>query len=186
LARHWLYDSADAVRLEALEATTDEQLRALVHKMRREERYHLLHADAWLRRVAHGPVDGRSKLIDALGRAFGEAQSLFEPIEREDDAVAEGWLPVTSRELRARFVEAAARALDALGLPTDIRASLDDSAEFVASSSGDLIAAVPTGNGDRQVATSAGGGRRGRHSDDFRTLWSEMTSTYRSSPGATW
>ena len=30
------------------------------------------------------------------------------------------------------------------------------------------------------------GGRRGRHSDDFDPLWTEMTKLHREHPGATW
>src|SRR3712207_2625672 len=41
LARHWVYDTADDVRLEALERSSDPELAALAAKMRREERYHL-------------------------------------------------------------------------------------------------------------------------------------------------
>ncbi|MFN2489775.1 MAG: 1,2-phenylacetyl-CoA epoxidase subunit PaaC [Actinomycetota bacterium] len=185
LARHWLYDSADGVRLEALETTTSDELGAVARKIRREERYHVIHADIWIRRIAHGPVEGRTKIIDALSRAFGEAQGLFEPIEREPEAVTEGWFPTPSDELLERFVSSCGEALDGLGLPMDIRASLDESAEFVASSSGDLIA----GGGDEQdhpKSPSALGGRSGHHSEDFHALWDDMTSTYRASPGATW
>ncbi len=30
------------------------------------------------------------------------------------------------------------------------------------------------------------GGRRGRHTEDFTTLWEEMTGLYRAIPGASW
>lgn len=186
LARHWLYDHADDVRLEALEDSADEELAALVTKIRREERYHLLHADSWLKRVAHGPVEGRSKLIDALTNTLGEALGLFEPIELEEKAVKEGFLPVPSDELSRRFFAHAARALDEAGLPTEVRAGLDDHAEFIASSSGDLIAEENGGSGEVPDAPSGLGGRRGRHTDEFGSLWEVMTQTYRANPGATW
>lgn len=186
LARHWLYDHADDVRLEALEDSVDQELAALVRKIRREERYHLLHADSWLKRVAHGPVEGRSKLIAALTNAIGEALGLFEPLELEGEAVKEGFLPVPSDELRRRFFDRATRALDGFGLPTEVRAGLDDHAEFIASSSGDLIAEEGEGAREETVAPSGMGGRRGRHTDEFASLWEVMTQTYRANPGATW
>lgn len=187
LARHWLYDHADAMRLEALEGTADGELARLVTKIRREERYHLIHADAWMTRVAHGPVEGRSKLIAAVGEAFAPAAALFEPFEHEEDAVKEGILPVPSNELRERFVRQAASRLDDLGMPTgEITGALDDAAEFVASSSGDLIES--TGDAAARAAPhrSAFGGRRGRHTNDFEELWNDLTYTYRQDPGATW
>lgn len=184
LARHWLYDTAEDVRLEALARSADDALRALATKMRREERYHLLHAGTWLERVAQGPVEGRTRIAEALARAYPDALALFEPLEREEEAVRAGWLPDASTELRSRFAQRATGQLDRLGLPTDIGAVADEAAEFVASSSGDLLAAGPAP--PEPVAASGGGGRRGRHSADFEALWEEMTRTYRVSPGATW
>jgi len=185
LARHWLYDTADDIRLAALERSSNTELAQLATKMRREERYHLIHADMWIKRVAHGPVEGRSRLETGLSSAFAEAIGLFEPIELEAEAVDEGWLPTPSSELKATFIERTSDTLDDLGLPTDVRADLDESAEFVASSSGDLIAS-PDG-GDAAPAQPTGlGGRSGEHTGDFDQLWGEMTKTYRQHPGATW
>jgi ring-1,2-phenylacetyl-CoA epoxidase subunit PaaC len=187
LARHWLYDRAEALRLEALERSTHPELAALARKLRREERYHLLHADAWMRRLAHGPVEGRGRLVDALTRAFAEARALFEPFEHEEIAVAEGWLPESSPALGLRFLQDTGAELDALGLPPGIRGSLDDeAAEFVASSSGDLIAHAEPSTRPTPASNDAWGGRAGRHSGELEALWAEMTSTYRVSPGASW
>jgi ring-1,2-phenylacetyl-CoA epoxidase subunit PaaC len=185
LARHWVYDVADAVRLEALEKSSHVPLAALATKMRREERYHLLHADMWMGRVAGGPVDGRTRLIASLTEAVGQAAGLFEPAEHEAEAVYEGLLPLPFEELFDEFVTRSAQALDELGLPTDIHPRVDEGAEFVASSSGDLIS---SGKGDREARPSPSGlgGRRGSHSGAWKPLWEEMTETYRSAPGASW
>ncbi len=185
LARQWLYDHADAVRLEALEGTAHNELRALVNKMRREERYHLLHADTWMKRIAHGPVEGRTKLIDAITDAYADAMALFEPFEREDEAVKEGWLPVPSDESQRRYVDRISAALDELGLPTHVRGRADTAAEFVASSSGDLIAGEGDGGTD-EPRHDGFGGRSGRRSSDFDLLWADMTAMYRVHPGAKW
>jgi ring-1,2-phenylacetyl-CoA epoxidase subunit PaaC len=184
LARHWLYDHADDIRLEALEQTTEPKLQQLVTKIRREERYHLLHADYWMQRVAQGPVDARARIIPAMGSAFAEAAGLFEPFEKEDEALDEGWLPVASSVLRARFYEWAGSALDALGLPGHPEHEAG-ATEFVASSSGDLIAREDTEieSADVHVGT---GGRGGRHTEDLAELWTAMTTQYRENQGATW
>ena len=52
IARRYLYDEADAVRLEALAESAFAPLADLVAKIRREEVYHRMHASAWLRRLA--------------------------------------------------------------------------------------------------------------------------------------
>lgn len=187
LARHWLYDHADDVRLEALEKSSHPELASLAHKIRREERYHLIHADTWVKRIVRGPVEGRTKLIDAVSEAYVETLGVFEPIEEEAAAVAEGLLPVPSAELLGRFVERTAKALDELGLPTEAQRVSDDTAVFEASSSGDLIeregAPVELPPSTPSVAM---GGRSGKHTDDFKELWDVMTVTYRSHPGASW
>ena len=185
LARHWLYDTADSLRLESFEDTASEELRAVTQKIRREERYHLLHADAWMKRIAEGPMDGRTRLIEALQDAFSEAMGLFEPFEAEDDALKEGWLSVPSEELRSRFARLAESRLDALGLPTDIPAQLVQGAEFVASSSGDLIADAPAPAAPPKTSSGLGG-RSGRHTEDFAQLWADLTHTHREDPAATW
>ena len=185
LARQWIYDTADSIRLEALQDTAHEELAALINKMRREERYHLIHADAWIKRVAQGPVEGRTKMIDAFTKAYDDSMGLFEPFEMEDEAVKEGWLPVPSGELRQRFIDRVAAALDELGIPTNFQRRADESAEFVASSSGDLIAG--DGQDGKAEPTHDGlGGRTGRRSPDFDGLWNDMTAMFRIHPGAKW
>ncbi len=52
IVRRWLYDTADSARLSALAESSFEPLAEVVAKVRREERYHLMHLDAWLRRLA--------------------------------------------------------------------------------------------------------------------------------------
>jgi ring-1,2-phenylacetyl-CoA epoxidase subunit PaaC len=186
LARHWLYDHADALRLEALETSSHEDLAALARKIRREERYHLIHADTWIKRVAHGPAEGRSKLVDAMAHAWPEARGLFEPFELEEEAVYKGWLPTPSQELGIRWAKETAETLDELGLPTEIHGRADESAEFVASSSGDLIAGAGDGTAEHVEGPDGFGGRRGHHTEDFAELWEAMTGQYRAHPGATW
>jgi ring-1,2-phenylacetyl-CoA epoxidase subunit PaaC len=185
LARQWLYDTADAIRLEALAETSHAELRGLVEKMRREERYHLLHADMWIKRVAQGPVEGRRKLIEATTEAFDDSMGLFEPVEDEEGAVKEGYLPVPSDELRRRYVDRVSSTLDELGFPMHIPERAVEGAEFVASSSGDLIAGRE-GDGVQAPHHDALGGRKGRRSPDFDGLWEDMTGTYQANPGARW
>jgi ring-1,2-phenylacetyl-CoA epoxidase subunit PaaC len=70
IARRFLYENADAVRLESLAASGYQPLADLAVKMRREETYHLLHFDLWLRRLAEGMTPGRGspRPLRASGR----------------------------------------------------------------------------------------------------------------------
>lgn len=187
LVRHWLYDVADDVRLSSLESSADTDLSSLARKIRREERYHLIHADMWMRRIAHGPIEGRGKLIDAIGGAFADALGLFEPFEVEDEALDQGLLTTASKELEQRFVERIMGCLDELDLPSQVGPGASGaSAEFVASSSGDLIESEDGAPDKLAASPLASSGRRGQHSEDFHPLWEVMTRTVRANPGATW
>src|SRR6266498_1217058 len=55
IARHWLYETADELRLAALKETDDAEVAGLAAKMDREEIYHRLHAQRWADRLRHEP-----------------------------------------------------------------------------------------------------------------------------------
>ena len=103
VARRYLYETADAVRLRALAASAHEPLAALAGKMRREESYHLLHADAWLHRLADGGDDGRERLRAALTLLWPDAQQVFAPLDGEEALLAAGLLPRPMAELHAEW-----------------------------------------------------------------------------------
>ena len=65
IARHWLYETADAVRLEALKASSDPELAGLAAKIDREELYHRMHAEMWIDRLLAGE-EGWAKLEEAV------------------------------------------------------------------------------------------------------------------------
>jgi ring-1,2-phenylacetyl-CoA epoxidase subunit PaaC len=55
IARHWLYECADEIRLDALKRSDDTELAGLAAKMDREEVYHRLHAQMWADRLQREP-----------------------------------------------------------------------------------------------------------------------------------
>ena len=117
VARRYLYEQADAVRLDALTRSTFGPIAELAGKMRREETYHLLHFDVWLRRLAEGGDDARGRLVDALRRLWPDAQAVFAPLAGESELVSSGALPERLAELRARWHEHVQAGLAAVGLP---------------------------------------------------------------------
>ena len=52
IVRRFLYDTADSFRLGALASSAYAPLADLVGKLRREERYHVMHATTWFERLA--------------------------------------------------------------------------------------------------------------------------------------
>lgn len=113
IARRYLYETADATRLAALVRSSYEPLSNLAAKMRREETYHLMHMDAWLRRLAAGAAHDR--LAAALERAWPDAQAIFTPISGEGDLLAAGILSEPFEELRRRWLGRVEPVLSELG-----------------------------------------------------------------------
>ncbi len=116
VARRFLYETADAVRLEALSRSSHPGVAGLAAKMRREETYHLLHWSAWMRRLAEG-AETRARIVAALERLWPDAEAIFSPLDGEAPLVAAGILPDGLAALRAAWHERAATELRGLGLP---------------------------------------------------------------------
>lgn len=157
IARKWIYETADAVRLDALKDSTFKPLAEVVAKVRREERYHLMHLDAWLRRLAAREGEPRDRLAGAIAALHADAQTVFTPLAGEQRLLDEGILGAPMSELAQRWAAQAETVLvGELGL-----------------------AFAPAG-------PSAVGRDHSQPSEDFRWLWGEFTSVARLEEGVEW
>src|SRR5262249_12576152 len=73
IARHWLYETADELRLAALKESDDEEVAGLAAKMDREEVYHRLHAQMWAERLRDEP-----RFLEALEELWPYALGLLD------------------------------------------------------------------------------------------------------------
>jgi ring-1,2-phenylacetyl-CoA epoxidase subunit PaaC len=117
IARRFLYDSADAIRLEALAAGSWAPLTELVAKLIREERYHRMHAGAWLDRLARNDGEPRDRLLAALVELAPDAATVFTPLPGEPALLETGLLDAPMTELQGRWRESIAPTFASLGLP---------------------------------------------------------------------
>ena len=117
IARRYLYDSADAVRLDALAGGGWEPLSDLVGKLIREERYHRMHAGAWLERLARDDGQARTRLLRALRALQHDAATVFAPLADEAALVELGILAAPLPELEGRWRAAIGPTFAELGLP---------------------------------------------------------------------
>jgi ring-1,2-phenylacetyl-CoA epoxidase subunit PaaC len=117
VARRYLYETADSVRLEALSRSSYEPLAQLTTKMRREERYHLMHLDAWLRRLAGSTGEAHDRLSQALATLWPDALTVFTPLDGEAALVEAGILPERMETLRLRWLDQILPVLDGMNLP---------------------------------------------------------------------
>jgi ring-1,2-phenylacetyl-CoA epoxidase subunit PaaC len=156
VARRYLYDTADAVRLEALASSSYRPLADLVAKIRREETYHLMHGGAWLRRLAQGRGEPRQRLDRALASLLPDAATVFTPLTHEKELTSAEILPRSNAELFAEWKARLEPAFRELELPmTSLRPPAPD-------------------------------GRGPDHGPDFIWLWGEFTAVARLEPEAVW
>ncbi len=118
IARRYLYDTADSVRLEGLAESSHPPLRELVAKIRREERYHLMHVQTWIERLADAGGDSRDRLLTALAAMAPDAGTVLTPIPGEPALVRHRIVTEPFAALEARWRDGVAATFRRLGLPT--------------------------------------------------------------------
>jgi ring-1,2-phenylacetyl-CoA epoxidase subunit PaaC len=74
IARHVLYETADAIRIAALKEHDDAELAGVAAKIEREEVYHRLHAEMWLERLR-----SEARFTDAVEELWPYALGVLEP-----------------------------------------------------------------------------------------------------------
>ena len=169
VARRFFYDTADAVRLSALTGSSLQPLAGLAAKMRREETYHLAHMHAWMQRLAL-PAEGagpepRRRLTEACERLWPDALTVLTPPDGERRLLDAGILGESLDRCGQRWLAELAPLFAELELPFPFRR---------------------VGGRLEPTIERTSDGRRHHRGEDFRWLWGEFTSVYRSEPGATW
>ena len=117
IARRFLYDSADVIRLETLAAGSWKPLTELVAKLVREERYHRMHAGAWLDRLARSHGEPRDRLLAALAELAPDAATVFTRLDDEVELLDARILDAPMVELEDRWRVSIAPVFADLDLP---------------------------------------------------------------------
>jgi ring-1,2-phenylacetyl-CoA epoxidase subunit PaaC len=157
IVRRWLYDTADSARLSSLAQSSFEPLAEVVAKVRREERYHLMHLDTWLRRLAGTDGEPRDRTVAAVQSLAADSLTVFTPLPGERRLVDAGILAAPLSEVADRWRSEVGTVLNELGLP-----------------------ALPDGR------PPADGRDHAVPSESFRWLWGEFTSVARLEDGVEW
>ena len=79
IARRYLYEEADRVRIEALKRSDDAELAGLAAKIDREEVYHRLHAELWAARLRDEP-----RFAAAVDQLWPYALGVVDPTQRDE------------------------------------------------------------------------------------------------------
>jgi ring-1,2-phenylacetyl-CoA epoxidase subunit PaaC len=129
----------------------------VVAKVRREERYHLMHMNIWLRRLADHEGEPRTRLENALTALAPDAATVFTPLSSQDALLDGGLMSASMADLAERWASEIGGVLQELKLP-----------------------ALPDGR------PPADGRDHSNPSESFRWLWGEFTSVARLEEGVEW
>lgn len=157
LVRHFLFDTADAIRFEMLSHSSFQPLAELSRKIHTELRYHTLHANTWIKQLGSATQESISRLQTSLSFAMPYALGIFEqsPYEKEliKDGIFEG-----ENALKERWM----KKIDEIIHQTNLQ--------------------LP----EWSNVTAVLGGRMGNHSEHLQPLLDEMSEVFRIDPSAEW
>jgi ring-1,2-phenylacetyl-CoA epoxidase subunit PaaC len=83
IARHVLYETADAIRIEALSSSEDPVVAGIAARIDREEVYHRMHAEMWLERL-QASDEGRARLGAALDELWPHGLGVLDESQRPE------------------------------------------------------------------------------------------------------
>ena len=157
LIRHFLFDTAEALRFESLTHSSHEPLAQLATKVRGELRYHTLHANTWIKQLGAATPESIQRLQQSLDYSMPYALGIFEESPYENEIIASGIFE-GEKTLKEKWL-------------TKIQTVLSQT---------QLI--LP----DVKLLTPVLGGRNGKHSEHLQPLLDEMSEVFRTDPGAEW
>lgn len=157
LVRQFFFDHAEAIRFEMLANTVFEPLAMVARKIKGEIKYHTMHADIWLKQLAHGNEESKARIQSALNEAFPFALGIFEPGDFEAELIESG-IFAGEKALQDLWLEKITSVVTAAGL------RLPDAASV----------------------TPVYGGRKGYHTEHLQPLLEEMSEVFRTDPAAEW
>ncbi|WP_019948695.1 1,2-phenylacetyl-CoA epoxidase subunit PaaC [Hymenobacter aerophilus] len=157
LIRHFLFDHAELLRFEALADSSYEPLALVARKIKGELKYHVLHANTWVKRLGTATEEAITRMQAALEFTLPYALGIFETTAAEPEIISSG-LFIGEEELQRRWEESIAKVLaqTALTLP------------------------------DLRLLTPVTGGRHGQHTEHLQPLLDEMAEVFRLDPTADW
>jgi ring-1,2-phenylacetyl-CoA epoxidase subunit PaaC len=157
LVRHFLYDTAEALRFEMLSKSSYTPLAELSAKIKGELRYHVLHANSFIKRLGNATEESITRLQRSLDLSLPYALGMFEESPYEKELIAEGIFE-GEQTLRRKW----ASAVEGTIAGTQLRLT------------------------DWNSVSPVTGGRLGNHSNHLQPLLDEMSEVFRIDPTTEW
>ncbi|CAN5185940.1 phenylacetate-CoA oxygenase subunit PaaC [soil metagenome] len=157
LARHFLFDHADLLRFELLTNSRFESLAQIAAKFKGEIKYHVLHADVWIKKLGTANEESINRLQNAFNFALPYALGIFEESKYELILIEEG-IFVGENFIKEKWLEKISDILNKTSITVP-----------------DYTKLIPET-----------GGRFGRHTEHLQPLLSEMAEVFKIDPSAEW
>src|SRR6188768_2990389 len=157
LIRHFLYDTAEAIRFEMLSTSSFEPLAELARKIRGELRYHTLHANTWIKQLGTATDESISRLQQSLTVSLPYALGIFEESPFEKELITSGIFG-GEQALKEKWI-----------LKVE-----------------DVISKTKLKLPDWKDVKPIVGGRVGKHSEHLQPLLDEMSEVFKIDPSAEW
>lgn len=157
LIRHFLYDTALALRFDMLTKSSFKPLAELATKIRGELKYHTLHANTWVKQLGSATAESIERLQKSLEYTLPFALGIFEKSPYEKDIISSDIFE-GEEILKSRWIKKVEEIIPQtkLNLP------------------------------DLSKLTAVEGGRVGKHSEHLQPLLDEMSEVFKIDPTAEW
>jgi ring-1,2-phenylacetyl-CoA epoxidase subunit PaaC len=159
LMRHFLFDTAEAIRFDMLTRSSLQPLANLAKKVRGELKYHTMHANIWISQLGKANDESNIRMQAALNECYPLALGIFEKSDYESALIESGVFE--GEELLQRVW-------------TDIVGEVIEKSNLK----------LPEIN--ESNSTLGFGGRKGYHTEYLQPLLDEMTEVYSIDPSAEW
>ncbi|SIT86103.1 1,2-phenylacetyl-CoA epoxidase subunit PaaC [Pontibacter indicus] len=157
LIRHFLYDNAEIIRFEMLSQSSYEPIAKVATKLKGEVKYHVLHANTWIKNLGTSTEEAILRLQASLNEAIPYALGMFEPSQYEQELIEAG-VYAGEEAVKVEWL----KRIQAVIEKTDLK--------------------LP----DLNTIEPKFGGRHGEHTEHLQPLLDEMAEVFKIDPTAEW
>jgi len=157
LIRHFLFDHAEWLRFDMLMNSSFEPIAKLARKYRGEIKYHIMHADVWLKQLGNATEESHNRMQTALDNSFNKALGIFETGPHEEQLKSEKIFE-GEEILKQIWLKKISPIIELANLELPAESAWNPSL----------------------------GGRAGKHTEYLQPLLDEMTEVFKIDPSAEW
>jgi ring-1,2-phenylacetyl-CoA epoxidase subunit PaaC len=157
LIRHFLYDNTEIIRFEMLSQSSYEPIAKVATKLKGEVKYHVLHANTWIKNLGSSTEEAILRLQSSLNEALPYALAMFEKSKYEQELIDAG-VYAGEEAVKAEWLKRVQAVIEKTDLKLPDLASIEP--KF--------------------------GGRYGEHTEHLQPLLDEMAEVFKIDPTAEW